>query len=220
MEAATMLVVDDDHQLLKTISAGLQSAGFVTFEARDTEQGGRLAREHTPALTLLGLDGAEHDALGMADVLSEARLPFIVLSASNDAEQVEQAVQAGALAYLVKPIAIDHLIPLLRSSLGCAEEIRRLRESTAQLDRALAQGREISIVVGILMERCDLSASQAFDALRDDARSQRKKMADLAAELLAAADTLHATARRLAGRADAKEQRHKRPPKRFPARVV
>ena len=90
-----------------------------------------------------------------------------------------------------------------------------------QMDKALSQGREISMVVGILMERCNLTAIQAFDALRDEARSQRRKIAEVAKEYLAAAETLHGMSSRLAERAQEKTQRaSKRVAKRFPPRII
>jgi response regulator NasT len=99
--------------------------------------------------------------------------------------------------------------------------MRHLKESMEQMDKALSQGREISMVVGILMERCNLTAIQAFDALRDEARSQRRKIAEVAKEYLAAAETLHAMSSRLGDRAREKTQRAtKRVTKRFPTRVV
>ena len=102
-----------------------------------------------------------------------------------------------------------------------AEEMRQLKESMEQMDKALSQGREISMVVGILMERCNMTAIQAFDALRDEARSQRRKIAEVAKEYLAAAETLHGMSSRLADRAREKSQRvTKRVPKRFPTRIV
>ena len=134
---------------------------------------------------------------------------------------MQRATDAGALAYLVKPLDVDQLIPAVQSALCRAEEMRQLKESMEQMDKALSQGREISMVVGVLMERCNLSAIQAFDALRDEARSQRRKIADIAKEYLAAAETVHTMSSRLSERAHEKTQRaSKRVAKRFPPRVV
>ncbi len=220
MQPATVLVADDDQEVLHFISNGLKSAGFETLEAGSVAQAGQLAREHKPDLTILDPLMPLEDALEVAASLREADLPFIALSSADDEETVDHITDAGALAYLVKPVDIERLVPLVRSSIRRGAEIRELRASLAQLDRALSQGREVSIVVGILMERCNLTAVQAFDALRDDARSQRKKIADLAREMLSAAETLHGMTKRIEARADGKAQKPRRPQKRFPARAV
>jgi hypothetical protein len=71
------------------------------------------------------------------------------------------------------------------------------------------------------MERCNLTAIQAFDALRDEARSQRRKIAEVAKEYLAAAEILHDMSSRLGERAREKTERaSKRVARRFPTRVV
>lgn len=221
MNLARVLVADDDREDLDTISNGLTDAGYDIIQAMDGEQAERLAEEHRPDLTILDLRMPLKDGFEVAAKLHDADLPFIALTSYGDEEMVQRASDAGALAYLVKPLDVDQLVPAVQSALSRAEEMRQLKESMEQMDKALSQGREISMVVGILMERCNLTAIQAFDALRDEARSQRRKIAEVAKEYLAAAETLHAMSSRLGDRAREKTQRaSKRVTKRFPTRVV
>ena len=221
MNPTKVLVADDDKDDLNAICGGLKDAGFEILKAADGVQAESLAQEHRPDLTILDLRMPLKDGFEVAAALREADLPFISLTAYGDEEMVQRATDAGALAYLVKPLDVDQLIPAVQSALCRAEEMRQLKESMEQMDKALSQGREISMVVGVLMERCNLSAIQAFDALRDEARSQRRKIADIAKEYLAAAETVHTMSSRLSERAHEKTQRaSKRVAKRFPPRVV
>jgi response regulator NasT len=221
MHMSCVLVADDNPDDLQVISDGLKAAGFEILEATDGEQAERLAREYRPDLTILDLRMPLKDGFEVAATLREADLPFISLTSYGDEEMVQRATEAGALAYLVKPLDVEQLVPAVQSALSRAEELRQLKESMEQMDKALSQGREISMVVGILMERCNLTAIQAFDALRDEARSQRRKIAEVAKEYLGAAETLHTMSSRLAERAREKTRRaSKRVAKRFPTRVV
>ena len=221
MGYSRVLVADDDQATLDMISRGLESAGFEIIQAVDGEQAERLAQEQRPDLTILDLRMPLKDGFEVAATLCEANLPFIALTSYGDEEMVQRATEAGALAYLVKPLDIDQLVPAVQSALSRAEEIRQLKDSMVQMDKALSQGREISMVVGILMERCNMTAIQAFDALRDEARSQRRKIAEVAKEYLAAAETLHGMSSRLANRAGEKSQRAtKRVPKRYPTGII
>lgn len=221
MSLSCVLVADDNQEDLHVISAGLKAAGFEILQATDGEQAEHLAREHRPDLTILDLRMPLKDGFEVAATLREADLPFISLTSYGDEEMVQRATDAGALAYLVKPLDVEQLVPAVQSALSRAEEMRQLKESMEQMDKALSQSREISMVVGILMERCNLTAIQAFDALRDEARSQRRKIAEIAKEYLAAAETLHAMSNRLGERAQEKIHRaNKRVPKRFPTRAV
>ncbi|MBI2509457.1 MAG: ANTAR domain-containing protein, partial [Betaproteobacteria bacterium] len=70
-------------------------------------------------------------------------------------------------------------------------EIGKLRESEAQLNAALAGSREVSMVVGLLMQRDRLDRTKAFELLRSHARSQRRPIAEVASELLTSAEKLN-----------------------------
>ena len=218
MQAVTVLVVDGDQAALHAICDTLNAAGYHTLEAASGAEAEALAREHSPHLTLLDPGTAAEDGRPLAAVLREAGLPFIALAADPAAR--DAAAEAGALACLPRSPEPELLRPLVDVALRQAIELRELRAAQAQMERAITQSRETSIAVGILMERCNLTALQAFDALRDDARSQRKKIADLAHELMNAAETLTGMANRVTARAEAKAGKPKKPPKRYPARAL
>ncbi len=221
MNPFRILVADDNPDDLSMITSGLESAGFDVIQAVNGEQAEQLARQHRPDLSILDLRMPLKDGFEVAATLNAEDLPFISLTSYGEEEMVQRATDAGSLAYLVKPLDIEQLVPAVQSALTRAEDMRQLKESMEQMDKALSQGREISMVVGILMERCNMTAIQAFDAMRDEARSQRRKIAEVAKEYLAAAEALHGMSSRFAERAREKSQRAgKRVSKRFPPRIV
>jgi response regulator NasT len=94
------------------------------------------------------------------------------------------------LGYLVKPLDVPNIIPSIEAALVRAKELSDLKKTQAQLNAVVNQGRDISVAIGLLMERYDLSKEQAFQALREAARKERRKLDELAAELIAGkADT-------------------------------
>ena len=222
MNAPLILVADDNPEDLDLLTLAMQAAGYDVLQAHDGDEAEKLALEHQPDLTVLDLRMPLKDGFEVAASLREADLPFISLSNYGEEEMVERATDAGSLAYLVKPLEADQLVPAVQAALRRADDMRHMKESMEQMDKALSQSREISMVVGILMERCGFTAIQAFDAMRDEARSQRRKIADVAKEYFNAAEALHGMTRSIAERAREKAQRNtaKRPPKRGPARII
>ena len=222
MNAPLILVADDNSEDLNLLTSAMEAAGYDVLQAHDGDEAERLALERQPELTILDLRMPLKDGFEVAVALREADLPFISLSSYGEEEMVERATDAGSLAYLVKPLEADQLVPAVQAALRCADDKRHMKESMEQMDKALSQSREISMVVGILMERCDFTAIQAFDAMRDEARSQRRKIADVAREYFNAAEALHSMTHSIAGRAREKAQRGhpKRTPKRGPARLI
>jgi response regulator NasT len=80
----------------------------------------------------------------------------------------------------------------VEAALARADDIRRLRRSEINLTAALAAGRETSMAVGLLMARYQTDRDTAFEVLRDHARSHRRKINEVANELLKAEETLNA----------------------------
>jgi response regulator NasT len=113
------------------------------------------------------------------------------LSAVGDSDTTRQGAAHGAVGYLLKPVDAASLMPALESALARADEIRQLRRTESNLNAALAAGRETSLAVGLLMGKFQVDRNIAFEVLRDHARSSRRKINEVADQLLAAEETLN-----------------------------
>lgn len=182
-----VLVVDDDRLVLATLAKSLRQWGYEVAEASSGETALKLALETNPDLVLLDVNMPRMSGLEVAESLrAQTMIPFIFLTAYGDTDIVKQATEHGAMGYLVKPIDISQIVPAIEAALARGKELGQLRETETQLSTALANSRETSIAVGILMEREHLDRHSAFDVLRDYARSQRRKIKDVAEELIRA----------------------------------
>lgn len=185
-----VLVVDDDRLILATLGAGLRHAGYDTREAASGEEALRLCETEQPDIVLLDVRMPGMDGVQAARLIRERfRIPVVFLSAYSDEAVVHQAAAEGALGYLVKPLDVTQLVPSLEAALVRAREIRALRDAEERLTRALGTSRDTATAVGLVMERYRLDRQAAFEALRQHARSQRRKLEDVAAEMLRAAES-------------------------------
>lgn len=187
-----ILVVDDDRLVLAALAEGLRGAGYRVTGVASGEDALANAGRDAPDLALLdvrmpGMSGIE---LGRR-LREQFGVPFLYLSAYGDQEVVQQAVDEGALGYLVKPLDIQQIAPSIEAALTRAGEIRSLRQSEDQLNKALAGSREISMAVGLLMMRDRLNRQQAFELLRSNARSRRQPIAEIAEQLLSSAEDFY-----------------------------
>ena len=203
MSKGRILVADDDRLVRITVAKGLRQAGYDVLEASDGEEAVRIAAGEHPSLAVLDLRMPRLSGLEAAARLrKQTEVPFIILSAYDDEQAVREASDAGALGYLVKPIDVRQMLPTIEAALDRAAEIRSLRESHSQLNIALEQGRETSVAVGILMARQALSERDAFELLRAHARRKRRKLADVASELVRTVDGVNALYADILGRSD------------------
>ncbi len=173
-----LLIAEDDRVVLFTVSEGLREAGFDVVEARNGIQALELCKSEAPELAMLDIRMPGLDGIELAQRLrDETTVPFLFFSAFGDEALVQRAVEAGALGYLVKPLSVAALVPMVRTALARSREIGGLKD-------ALASNRIIATAVGILMRAENIDQPKAFERLRRQARSQRRKMEDVAQAII------------------------------------
>jgi response regulator NasT len=198
-----ILLVDDDPLLLEYLSTVLNHAGYDTLTANSAAEAlQRVAeREADIALALLDVSMPGMSGLDLARRLKDhTSVAFMFLSSVDDAETARQAASHGAAGFVVKPVDAARLLPAFESALARADEIRQLRRTEANLNAALAAGRETSLAVGLLMTRFQTDRNTAFEVLRDHARSSRRKVNEVAEQLVAAEELLNSLHGAFAGR--------------------
>lgn len=186
-----ILVVDDDELILFLVEHSLRCAGYDVISA-----GGAMAalarmaaHSRQPDLAVLDVTMPGMSGLELAELLRQSwQIPSMFLTASDDQATVRYASEHGALGYLVKPVDAWRIRPSVQAALARADDIRRLRYNESRLTAALQQGRETGMAVGMLMERHKTDRDTAFRMLRDQARRARRKLNEVAGDLLGAAD--------------------------------
>jgi response regulator NasT len=193
-----LLIVDDDRLVLSLIASGLIDAGYGVTTAESAEDAEAwLAGGERPDLAILDVRMPGQGGLYLARRLRELdHIPFMMLSAYSEAQIVEHATACGALGYAVKPLDIPQLIPAIEAALARANELQDLRETRQQLQKALDAERNISVATGIFMMQHGLKRGDAFNLMRDAARKQRRKLADVADDIVGAREAPDAPARR------------------------
>ncbi len=188
-----LLIVDDDRLVLSTVADGLSRVGYHVTSVESAEEAEAwLAGGGRPDLAILDVSLSGQSGLYLAQRLRELdRIPFMMFSAYSDPHIVEQATRCGALGYVVKPQDIPQLVPAIEAALARANELQDLRELRQQLQQALDNERSISVATGILMMEYRVKRSDAFALLRDSARKQRRKLAEVADTVVGARESLN-----------------------------
>ena len=181
----TLLLIDDDSLVLATFAKGLKDHGYEVLLAGDGRKGLQLAASDPPPdLAIIDMRMPEMSGIETARRLKQLGVPAMFFSAYDDEESVEQAVAEGAMGYLLKPIDVEKAVPTIKAALKRAQDLRESREAEKRLGGALETSNVVNVVVGMLMERHRMGRQEAFDLLRNRARSERRKVKDVAEELL------------------------------------
>jgi response regulator NasT len=186
------LIVDDDRLILATLSKGLEQGGYEIFQATSGEEALRIVSEQDIELAILDIRMPNMSGIELAKHLRDrTEIPFMFFTAYSDIDIAKQAAECGAVGYLVKPTDTPQIIPAIEAGLARSAEIRDLRQTESALTAALAAGRETSMAIGVLMERYHMNRNTAFETLRIYARTHRRKINEVAAELINAEETLN-----------------------------
>jgi DNA-binding response OmpR family regulator len=120
-----ILIVDDDPDQRLGLHIRLKANNFSTSFAADAMTSIVEARKHAPDLIILDLGLPAGDGFVVMDRLKNitqlALIPVIVVSARSPEPNRQRALQAGAKAYLRKPVDNDELLAVIQLALGASE---------------------------------------------------------------------------------------------------
>jgi len=190
-----ILVVDDDRLVLATLAHGLTQAGYHVIDADNGDDAILLARERRPDLALLDIRMEGMTGFDVAAYLREyCQMPFMFLSAFTDADTVAQVKALGAVAYLVKPLDIQQIVPVVDSAFA---DLNRQRLAQPQPVAPAAPPVSpdtlepvVAMAVGVLMHRYSLARGDALERLQRLAQSGPRPLPDQAERVLAAVEQL------------------------------
>jgi two-component system alkaline phosphatase synthesis response regulator PhoP len=112
--SASILIADDDPDILLLLSVYFERAGYEVAQARNGSEALQLATEQLPSIAMLdvtmpGLDGFEVTR-ALRENAATRTMPVILLTARAQATDVAQGMAAGADEYVKKPFEAADLI--------------------------------------------------------------------------------------------------------------
>jgi CheY-like chemotaxis protein len=122
MDKRKILIVDDNPDIRLGMQVRLRANQYETFFAVDALSAVAGAREHQPDLMILDLGLPAGDGFTVMETLSQtpalAIIPVVVVSARDVSGNQKRAFEAGAKAFLQKPVNDAELLAVIRRSLG------------------------------------------------------------------------------------------------------
>jgi response regulator NasT len=183
---ARMLVAEDEVLIRADIVESLEEGGHtVVGEVGDGEQAVELTRELEPDLVVMDLKMPKMDGIQAARVITdETDAAVLVLTAFSDKQLVEDAAEAGTIAYLVKPFQPPQLLAAVEVALARAAERRDLEAQVDDLEAKLAARKVIERAKGRLMEQFNLTENEAYVRMRRTAMDRQVPLVEVARRVL------------------------------------
>ncbi len=144
-----------------------------------------MVRDLKPDLAILDIKMPGMDGITAAKEIAGGRwAAVLILTAFSQRDLVEQARDAGAIGYLVKPFQKSDLVPAIEVAIGRFAELRSLEQEVHSLEEQLTTRRIVERARGLLMDTHKLSESDAFSFIQQSAMRQRAKMRLVAEQVL------------------------------------
>jgi AmiR/NasT family two-component response regulator len=179
----TRVVIAEDEAIIRLdLKELLQEEGYdVVGETGRGDEAIELVRDLRPDLVILDIKMPGLDGLSAArQVASERLAAVLMVTAFSQRELVEQARDAGALAYLVKPFQKSDLIPAIEVALGRCAELSALERDVEDLQSRLEARKTIDRAKGRLMDDHSMAEQDAWRFLQQQAMANRVKIDEIA----------------------------------------
>ena len=173
-----VVLAEDEAIIRLDLKETLEEEGYeVVGETGRGDEAAALVRDLKPDLAILDIKMPGMDGLSVAREISAERLcAVLILTAFSQRDLIEQARDAGALAYLVKPFQRSELVPAIELATGRFRDFKAVSEQAESLGDQLETRKILDRAKGVLMDAHGLTESEAFSFIQKTAMGDRLTM--------------------------------------------
>ena len=179
--ARTVVVAEDEALIRLDIVEILKDQGFnVVAETDNGKTAVELAQKHRPDLVLMDVKMPIMDGITAAEEIAKEQIaPVVLLTAFSQKELVDRAVDAGAMAYVVKPFTPNDLIPAIEVAMSRYEQIRALEKEVGTIRDQFETRKLVDRAKSLLITKMNLTEPEAFRWIQKTSMDRRLSMREV-----------------------------------------
>lgn len=188
-----VVIAEDEAIIRLDLKEILEEEGYeVVGAASRGEEALELIRSLKPDLAILDIKMPGKDGIEVAsEIATDNICPVIILTAFSQRSFVEQARDAGVLAYLVKPFQASDLVPAIelasarfQERIALENEVSSLSDQADRAKKQLETRKLLDRAKGLLMDVHNMSEPDSFGFIQKTAMDSRTQMSDVARRIL------------------------------------
>src|SRR3954453_8602052 len=181
-----VVIAEDEAIIRLDLKETLEEEGYdVVGETGRGDEAVELVQRLEPDLAILDIKMPGMDGLEAARAITAERgAAVLILTAFSQRDLIEQARDAGALAYLVKPFQKSELIPAIEVALGRYDEMKALESEVKGLEDQLETRKVVDRAKGKLMDEHGMKEAEAFSFIQKQAMRDRQRIQAVAQRVL------------------------------------
>ena len=183
----TRVVIAEDEAIIRLdLRETLEEEGYeVVGDCGRGDEAVALVKKMIPDVVIFDIKMPAMTGLEAAKLITETKIcPVVMLTAFSQREIIEQARDAGALAYLVKPFQKSDLVPAIELAIARFAEMQALSGEVAALGAQLEIRKLVDRAKGILLDKYAMHENDAFTYIQKLAMTERVKMGEIAQRII------------------------------------
>ena len=188
MPCRKLVIIDDNADQRFVLKGLLTDIGCeVIGEGKSGLDAVELMQKLSPDAVLMDVKLPGMDGIEAAMAINKLKpTPVILFTARKDEETIKRAVEAGVMAYLVKPVREEELLPTIELAISVFKEFQLVSKQNLELKEKAEARKIIERAKGLLMEKEGLSERDAFSRIQKLSMDKRRSMKEIAEILIAA----------------------------------
>ncbi len=185
--APIRIVIAEDEAIIRLdLRESLEAEGYVVVgETGRGDEAVELSRALKPDVVILDIKMPGLTGIEAAEIINNEKIAAVLLlTAFSQRDLIQDASQAGALAYLVKPFQRSELVPSIELAIGRFQEIIALKKENDDLLENLETRKVVDRAKGALMDQYGLKEKDAYRYLQKKAMEKRSPMKEVAKSIL------------------------------------
>lgn len=186
MDSLRVLIGEDNLEEAEAFRVMLQSLGYsVAGLAHDGRDAVAKAEFLAPNFVFLDIKMPRLDGIGATrEIMARRPVPIILVTGHSDPDLIEEAMAAGVMGYLVKPLDHMDLRPTIAVASARFGDLMALRKDVLTLKEALALRKDLERAKGILANRMGVSETEAHRCLQQLAQRERCTLTEAAGRVI------------------------------------
>jgi len=181
-QAMRIVVAEDETIIRLDIVETLTAQGYEVVGVADNGQRAvEMVQELAPDVVLMDISMPVMDGISATRQISDQSLaPVVILTAFSQRDLIDQATQAGAMSYIVKPFSETDLVPAIELAKARYEQLVALEAEVSDLSARFETRKMVDQAKTLLMHKLEITEPEAFRWIQKTSMDRRLTMKDVA----------------------------------------
>lgn len=190
--ALKILLVDDSAERAGALVRALNVCGYHDVKCIGTQEvltdESRLGNSD---IILIDVESPTRDTLEQLTLIRDHQpKPVVLFTQDQNVQSIQAAIQSGVSAYVLDGISADQVRPAIEVAMATFKSFQQLRTELSEVRNTLEEQKVISRAKGVLMDKRKLSEDAAYHFLRRMAMNRKRRMGEVARDVIAFKDLI------------------------------